>query len=85
MKTLSGDRCIKYVFVADVKHKVYIDNLGPLGISDSHVIFTFATKSKVKVVAILYCSLFAKFCYYQFIIMCYYQSYASYFVNGAKS
>ena len=64
--------------------KVYIDDLGPLGISDSHVIFTFATKSKVKAAAILYCSLFAKFCYYLFIIMCYYQSGANYFVIGAS-
>ena len=37
--------------------KIYIDNLDPLGISDSHVIFTFATKSKMKAAAILYCSL----------------------------
>ena len=67
-----------------MSNKVSIDNLGPYGISDSHVIFTFATKSKVKAAAILYCSLFAKFCYYQFIVMCYYQSGASYFVNGAS-
>ena len=64
--------------------KVYIDNRSPLGISDSHMIFTFATKSKVKAAAILYCSLFAKFCYYLFIITCYYQSGASYFVIGTS-
>ena len=64
--------------------KVYIDNLGPLGISDSCVIFSFTTESKVKVAAILYCSLFAKFCYYQFIIMCYYQCGVSYFLNGMR-
>ena len=32
----------------------YKDNLGHPGISDNHVVFTFATKSDVKASAILY-------------------------------
>ena len=56
-----------------------IDNLGPLGISDSHMISTFATKPKVKAAAILFAV-----CLQSSAIINLSSCGASYFVNGAS-